>query len=106
MASIPDQFDKQLQLMPSCYDHDTSYRSDSPVNKMIALMSSSNVNTYMGGEPLIVRYLRTCTKPNFNILTAFAKNGCDFNVRGDDGQTPLQLLIANEIYGSIPSLVS
>lgn len=64
------------------------------VNEKIALLSRSTVNKYVHRDPLIVYYLRACRNPDLFVLAAFAKNGCDFNVQGHDGQTPLNLLIA------------
>lgn len=73
---------------------ETKWPNTPTVKQIIALMTSSNVNKYVGREPLIVRYFRACTPLNLDIVTAFAANGCDFNVHGCDGQTPLHLLLA------------
>lgn len=70
-------------------------RDDVKITKKIALLSRVNVNTYIQEEPLIANYLTT--KLNMKVLSAFANNGCNFNVQGRDGQTPLQLLVAKEL---------
>lgn len=84
------KFKKLVKLM-------SGHRADSSVNKKIAMLSRVNVNKYVGNEPLIVHYLRECTKPNLNILTAFATKGCDFNAQGHGGQTSLHLLVSKKL---------
>lgn len=85
------EFDRLVTLM-------TQHHYVSVDNQMIALMSRANVNHFVHGEPLIVHYLRTCTVPKLNLLTAFAINGCDFNAQSsNDGQTALHVLVGKEM---------
>lgn len=65
------------------------------ITRKIELISTTNVNQTVQGEPLIIHYLRK--KLNLKVLAAFAENGCDFKVHGRDGQTPLNLLVAKKI---------
>lgn len=42
----------------------TKYPADYGIKKKIAVMSSSNMNSYIVQEPLISNYLRTCKNRN------------------------------------------
>lgn len=66
MATNQIKFNKLVKLI---------HMPDWCANKMVALMTSANVNKTFKDEPLIVHYLRECPEPNLNVLNTTANIG-------------------------------